>query len=193
VSTAKYSAIYSGFAIVLIFMIWLYFNWIIMLVGVKIAFYHQFPAMLCIRQDHMIFSERSKYRLSLIIMYLISLHYYKDLPRWTLHDLTRYLKIPSAPMLEVTQALQSQRLLLFLPEDGTFLPARDIDTITIHDVFYAVQQTLSSDTFLGVQIDARPEIEQVIGKMEAGIVKNLSEDTIKTLILSAEHQNGNCK
>ena len=44
--SSKYTAIYSGFAVLLVFMIWLYLSWIILLVGATIAFYHQNPDQL---------------------------------------------------------------------------------------------------------------------------------------------------
>jgi membrane protein len=41
VSSTKYAAIYSGFAILVMFMIWLYLSWLILLVGAQISYYHQ--------------------------------------------------------------------------------------------------------------------------------------------------------
>ena len=41
-----YTAIYSGFAIMLMFMIWIYLSWLILLVGASIAYYHQHPETL---------------------------------------------------------------------------------------------------------------------------------------------------
>ncbi len=44
VTSGRYSAIYSGFAIILLFIIWIYFNWLIVLVGGEIAFFVQQPS-----------------------------------------------------------------------------------------------------------------------------------------------------
>ena len=41
--STSYTAIYSGFAILLLFMIWLYLGWMILLIGASIAYYHQHP------------------------------------------------------------------------------------------------------------------------------------------------------
>lgn len=186
VSTTQYSAIYSGFAIVLVFMIWLYFNWLIMLMGVKVAFYHQFPAMLRMRMDRAVFSERFKYRLALAVMYLIALHYQQDRPRWTMNALARHLKIPVAPILEVLQALQESKLLLGIAEDGTYLPARDVDTIKVRDVLRAVELGMAGDTMFGQQVCSMPLIEQMIGKLDEGIAQSLSEETLRTLLMAPE-------
>ncbi len=44
VESSKYSAIYSGFAILILFLLWLYIGWVIILVGAQVAFFHQHPA-----------------------------------------------------------------------------------------------------------------------------------------------------
>ncbi|MFT7374222.1 MAG: membrane protein, partial [Oleiphilaceae bacterium] len=41
VNSTKYDAIYSGFAVGILLLIWLYMNWLILLLGSSIAFYHQ--------------------------------------------------------------------------------------------------------------------------------------------------------
>ena len=46
VSSTQYAAIYSGFAILVLFMIWVYVAWLIVLVGASIAFYQQHPEYL---------------------------------------------------------------------------------------------------------------------------------------------------
>src|SRR5919106_5331153 len=42
-NSAKYAAIYSSFAIMIVFLIWLYAGWLIFLVGAEIAYFHQHP------------------------------------------------------------------------------------------------------------------------------------------------------
>jgi hypothetical protein len=44
--STQYAAIYSGLAIVILFMIWVYIAWLIVLVGASIAFYDQYPEYL---------------------------------------------------------------------------------------------------------------------------------------------------
>jgi membrane protein len=43
VASGNYGAIYSGFAIVLLLLIWLYAAWLIVLVGAQVAYFHQHP------------------------------------------------------------------------------------------------------------------------------------------------------
>jgi membrane protein len=182
VSTSQYSAIYSGFAIVLVFMIWLYFNWLIMLVGVKVTFYHQFPTALGMRHDRVIFTERFKYRLALTVMYMIGLHYHHDKPRWTLKSLVSHLGLPVAPVLEVLHALQDRKILLLIKEDMTYLPAKDIDATTVSEVLLAVQQQFLGDKMFGDNPCAMPVIGRLIDRLDESVMKTFSEETIKSLI-----------
>lgn len=182
VSSSQYSAVYSGFAIVLVFMIWLYFNWLIMLIGVKVAFYHQFPATLGMRRDREIFTERFKYRLALTVMYLIGLHYHNDRPHWTLNSLVSHLKLPVAPVMEVLHALEDRKILLLMAEDMSYLPARDIDTITVCEVLSAVQQQFQGDKLFGDDPCAMPVIGRLLDRLDDSVTKAFSEETVKSLI-----------
>jgi YihY family inner membrane protein len=44
VTSTRYAAIYSSFAIAIVALIWLYLSWLILLIGAQIAFYVQYPA-----------------------------------------------------------------------------------------------------------------------------------------------------
>ena len=43
-NSARYAAIYSSFAIMIVFLIWLYVGWLIFLVGAEVAYFHQHPS-----------------------------------------------------------------------------------------------------------------------------------------------------
>ena len=44
-------AVYTGFAIVLTTLIWVYLSWLILLIGAQLAFYLQFPQYLRYGQE----------------------------------------------------------------------------------------------------------------------------------------------
>jgi|WetSurMetagenome_2_1015567.scaffolds.fasta_scaffold00292_11 membrane protein len=184
VSTAHYSAIYSGFALALVFMIWLYFNWLVMLIGVKVSYHHQFPATLCMKKDQEIFAERFQYKLALAVIYLIGLHHYRGSGRWTLNSIVAYLGLPVAPVTGVLEALEEKNIILLIKDDMTYIPARDMETISIQDLFMALEKHLhGSDTFSRLEC-VNPAINDMLSKMDEGAMKSLEGETIKNLILS---------
>ena len=41
--STRYAAIYSGFAGIMVFLIWLYLAWLIVLIGAQVGYFHQYP------------------------------------------------------------------------------------------------------------------------------------------------------
>jgi membrane protein len=43
-NSARYAAVYSTFAILIVFLIWLYVGWLIFLIGAEVTYFHQYPS-----------------------------------------------------------------------------------------------------------------------------------------------------
>ena len=187
VTSVKYSAIYSGFAIILLFMIWLYYNWLILLTGSKISFYHQFPALLRIRDDRILHSEWYMQRIAIILMYLIGYNYFHGKPRWTLPAIMERLQIPKATVQDILEGLEKKGLILSVDTDNTFVPARDIDNIKLSEIVNSVRGDFQGAYSPLKDFAALPRIEKIIGDMENSINDILSKETLKGLITSHMH------
>lgn len=187
-SSAQYSAVYSGFAIVLLFMIWLYYNWIILLIGVNVSFYHQFPALLAMRDDRTLYSEWYMQRLALVIMYLIGHNYFLGEQRWTLPALTARLCVPMAALQDILGALEKGGLILRTDPDGAFVPARDIGTIPLSEVVHSIRGDIQDADLLQKEYGAFAGIERVMSGMEKAIDHALSAETVKELISSENNR-----
>ena len=44
-NSARYAAVYSSLAIMIVFLIWLYVGWLIFLVGGEVTYFHQYPSV----------------------------------------------------------------------------------------------------------------------------------------------------
>ena len=184
VSSTQYSAIYSSFAIVLLFMIWLYYNWVILLTGVKVSFYHQFPVLLHIRDDRMIYGEWYMQRVAIMVMYLIGYNFSHDKHRWTLPSLMKRLRIPKGVVQNVLEALEKRGLILSVDSDKTFVPGRDIETITLSEIVDSVRDELQSAYSPLNESLSLHEIEKIMGEMQNAINNTLSKETLKKLVTS---------
>ena len=71
-SSNSYAAIYSGFAILILFMIWLYVSWLVLLFGASVAFYVQHPEYLYAGGGEPRLSNRVRERLALSVMSLVA-------------------------------------------------------------------------------------------------------------------------
>ena len=101
VSSTRYTAVYSGFAILILFIIWLYLSWLILLVGAKISFYHQHPAFLTVSREELHLSNRGREKLTLLIMHHIGYNYYHNMEPWTLDALVNRLAMPLEPVQDI--------------------------------------------------------------------------------------------
>jgi len=187
VTSTKYAAIYSGFAILFMFMIWLYVNWLVLLVGAQLSFYYQFPRYLSARKESLQLNNRLKERLAFLIMYFIGFNYYHNKQAWTLHSLVDRLNLPIDPVNEVILLLEKNSLLLETGDDPpAFLPARDIETITLQELLDSVRLLGHDAAFIATHLLSIPEIDRVISGMDTAIAESLAGRTLKDIVLSSK-------
>ena len=94
VSMSRSEAIYAGFAIVLVAMIWLYLSWLILLLGAQLAFYVQHPEYLPLGQRASSASNTTRERLALSTMLLVGRDFEKPGHGWRTESLTGSLRVP---------------------------------------------------------------------------------------------------
>jgi membrane protein len=139
-SSTQYSAIYSGFAILILFMLWLYLNWLILLFGASVAFYVQHPEYVMQKSGEPRLSNRMRERLALLIMSLIARHHIAGSAAWSAQMLAQTLKVPMRAIEQVLDALEARRILSSTGEDPpVWLPARDLATIGAKELLDAVR------------------------------------------------------
>ena len=67
--------IYAGFVVAITTLIWLYLNWLILLIGAQLAFYHQRPAFLRSGRQEPRLSNSMRERLALNVMFHIGMSF----------------------------------------------------------------------------------------------------------------------
>lgn len=135
VGSTKYAAIYSGFAIIILFLIWLYLNWLVLLLGASIAFYHQNPAYQMSGAVRKAPGSHTREALALEIMRLVGSAYQKGDKQWTLDHLVDHVSLPLEIVNDILDRLLEQELIAHAGEDSPyFVPGRDLEYITIKEV-----------------------------------------------------------
>jgi membrane protein len=169
-SSAKYAAIYSSFAILVLFMIWLYLSWLILLFGASVAFYTQHPEYLYLGTGEPRLSNRMRERLALAAMSLVAGRFLIGERQPTLPEFTRMLGVPMHVLQTVLDALERRGLLAQSTDDPPlYLPARDPALITISQVLDTVRAA-GEERF--VSADALPThqpVEQVIERIQEAV------------------------
>lgn len=144
VGSGQYRAVYASFAILILFMIWVYLCWLIMLIGASIAFYHQHPEHVSRepRETSALLSNRRRERLGLLIARLIGDHYYTGRPPWTAAALARRLQHPLVSVEQLLDAYADNGLIARTRDTPTaYLPARALETVPLSDVLHAIRAT----------------------------------------------------
>jgi membrane protein len=184
VTSTKYAAIYSGFAILIMFMIWLYISWLILLVGAQVSFCHQYPQFLLVKKEELLLSSRLKERLALLIMFIIGSSHYRNGPPCTLNYLIERLALPVGPVQDVLEVLGRRGLVTESSEEPpAYLPARDIETITLREILDFIRSAEEDDYKVEERFLALPEVDGVVREIDEAIGKTLGGETVKDLVL----------
>jgi len=180
-SAPRYAAIYSGFAIIILFMTWLYLSWLILLFGASVAFYSQYPQYLVPPGGEPRLSNRMRERLALAIMYLIAAAYRAAQPPLTMQEITRRLGVPMHGVSAVLEALQQGGVLATVEQPPGYLPARDLSAVSVHEVLAAVRSAGEGRYLNPAALEVPPAIQEVLDRMETESAKTFGAVSISSL------------
>jgi membrane protein len=172
-------AVYTGFAIVLTTLIWVYMSWLILLIGAQLAFYVQFPQYLRHGQDDIELCDSDREQAGLSIMYLIGRDYGTGKSYWTAGRLAAELDIPGIAMAPVLARLERGGLIV-ATEKEQFLPGRDPGGILLSDILDALRNLQTGR--LTVEMHPVAAAVQVMGGVEAAMRLQLGAQSLKDLI-----------
>ena len=133
VATAtNYNAVYSGFAIVIFLLLWLYLGWLILLIGCQLAFYVQHPEHLKPIKAPGLMSGRQVEYLSLLIMALVGRRFMQGATAYTGEELSLALNAEPEHVARVTDNLIFHGLLTEAGTDRTTLvPSIDLESLSL--------------------------------------------------------------
>lgn len=181
--SASYSAIYSGFAIVILFMIWLYVSWLILLLGSVVSFYCQHPRYLAYKSRSPPLSYREREYLLFWLMYLIGKAYHRGDPPWSQSALADAVSLPWEPVFQALRLLQQAHLLVAVHgEPESFVPARDLETITLQEIHQALRSFAGSGNGLNPQADGPQGLQELTTRLEAAAAGALQGLSLRDLV-----------
>jgi membrane protein len=137
-SSVRTLAVYATFAIGIVSLIWLYLNWLILLIGAQLAFYHQNPMFLRIGRQEPRLSNCMRERLALNIMMLVGRSFRDPGKGIALVDLSSKLNIPAIALSPITESLEQAGLLL-TTEDEKLFPGQELSRLKLDDILNVVR------------------------------------------------------
>jgi len=126
---SNYNAIYSGFAILVFLLIWMYLGWLITLLGCRLSFYVQYPERL-LPHPPPAYGSREGELLALTAGALICQAFRDGRPAPAAEPMARQLGVPTAALERALCPLLAGGALI-LSADGCYLPGRDLDALSV--------------------------------------------------------------
>ena len=185
--SSQMMVVYTGFAIVLTTLIWVYLSWLILLIGAELAFYVQFPQYLPLGRESAALEGSAREQLGLSIMVLIARDYRRGLPHWSAPRLAAELDVPRAALAPLLAALDKAGLLT-ATEKEQFVPGRDPESVPISAIITALRSPASWRSTSPIRAVA-PAVK-VLAQIDVALERELGERSLKDLIAEENAQTG---
>ena len=178
--TDRTTVIYSGFAIVIFGMLWLYFSWLILLLGAQFTFYYQNPNNLRLERHTRTVSNEMRERLAISVMLLVSQDTDEATDGWRMSDLATNIDVPRNLLEPVVGALREARLLVETTEER-LIPARDLRKISVTEILASVRVS-TADRITAVPGQWNPTVQAVAQQIDTAIVKAVKARSLADLV-----------
>lgn len=129
-SAGNYNAVYSGFAIFIFLLIWLYIGWQVLLLGCRLAFYVQHPECL-LPHPPPAYGSREGELLALTASREICRAFLDQQPPPLPAQLARRLRVAESALERALAPLLVSGVLAKTATNGGYLPARDLDQLSV--------------------------------------------------------------
>lgn len=196
VASVRYAAIYSGFATLILFMIWLYVVWLILLIGSVLSFYVQNPQYIGLKRGGS-YSIHSKESAALGAIWHIVRAYYGERPGWTADALGRHTRTPMPVLCEVLDHMEQAGLIKRTGEmNDLYVPGRPPEETSVGLVRQVVRG-LGESPGASSEADAAKErvseaaerrqpaaVGALMQRMDRAVENSLSGMTLKDFAMS---------
>ena len=180
-SSTRYYAIYSSFALLLLFLLWLHVGWVIVLLGAQVAYAHQHFRFYEGERELLVNSPAGREKLALHMMFLIGRNFFHGLDPLNVTALANQLYLPAGLVRDFMETFRQSRLVLPVADDETFVLARDPERISIKEILDCVRNSGVKKPL--VRNDDEVAIEQLLQKVDDSVARTLEGKSLQTLIV----------
>ena len=176
-SSTRYTAIYSSFAILIMFMIWLYISCLILLIGARLVFYMSHSQHLKNGTVQVNLTPLQELSLGSEIMLQVSKDFETGSQKWNTDSLSRFYQLSANNISNLLQRLEKNELLR-RDENGFLFPGRQPGKITLGQIAEAL---FSAHDWSGEhRFDTR--LKNLLGKTEERLMQELSQNTLADVL-----------
>ena len=181
-NSAQYAAIYSSFAIIIVFLIWLYVGWLIFLIGAEVTYFHQYPSAFVHEALAGGRGHRFQEWLALSALVEITRRHLSDDDPWQPTALAAYLGVSSLDNV-VDEFVRAGILLRSAEPEGIAL-ARPPESVTVKDILDIVSDSAVQDVKnIGPAADVLLRRDQAVQKALDGMtLKSLAAENASPIV-----------
>jgi membrane protein len=187
VSSAKYAVLYSAFASLVLFMLWLLVSWMLVLIGARGAYLLQYPDYIVESSVDLELSIEQEERLALRVLQLVGAHFYTGQPAWTLEQLASHLKVPWISLERMLTILSKGRYVQSTGDDTSrYVPGRPFEEVKLSEVLHYIRTKTPGRRSSGFSGDRSPMLNSIVGSLADASAQALTSTTLKDLALEVE-------
>jgi membrane protein len=161
-SSSNYTAIYSSFAILFFFMIWLYLAWFILLTGSQVAFYLQHPNLVKLGGRAFVLSPRLREKEGLWLMTVIARRFCEKQQPLDVEALEKMTGLSNEVVQELLTMLEQGGLLIEVAGEAvSYVPAKDIGSIQLSQILHCLRHAEERNLMV-IKSQADPSVEAVL-------------------------------
>ena len=181
-SSSQQTAIYSAFASIIVFMVWIYLAWLVLLIGASISYYHQNSSQMNNNKKNVTIGNELKERMTLTIMYLIADTYKTQKEKYNFDKLTKELGIPSETLKEILDVLTDCKYIVKTTDkENSYYPARQLEDIYVQDILHNIRDH-NSQPLTASKKNYNKIVDNFFNKSREESNKKFGKMTLKDLI-----------
>ncbi|HEX5054901.1 MAG TPA: YihY/virulence factor BrkB family protein [Gammaproteobacteria bacterium] len=183
VTSASYTAVYSSFAILFVFMVWVYVNWLIILIGADLVFYLQYPENLRFGRSEIRLSIRDSERIALLVLFITGRYFYTKKQPVPYERLVAETGLPGRIVANTIGLLKQGNLLTELErgESWVYQPALPLEDTSLREALEIVRNTAGLKRSVH-GADLR-KLDSLLQDVEKDLDRHLSEVSLKDLLV----------
>ena len=187
VTASARQAVYASFAIAIVTLIWLYLNWLTLLIGAQLAFYIQHPEYLRIGRQEPRLSNSMRERLALNTMLLVGRAFRDPQQTLSIQKLSDAMQIPSLTLEPILLDLEAEGLLTTNEKDE-LMPGRETGQISLREILDVVRSQGGTGSYREPHWEAH--VDSLGKKLDDATMLAVDGLTLIDLIDAAEQEKG---
>ena len=179
VTAVRTQNMYANFAVAIFALIWLYMNWLILLIGAQLAFYYQNPAFLRLGRQEPRLSNSMRERAAINIMTYVGMAFRKGGVEVSSRDISSNLNIPTIALTPIGEALEEEGLMVST-EKEMLVPGREMSRIRLRDILAVVRVEGTTGSYR--EPTWIPETDALANDLDNAVIGVVGDKTLADLL-----------